>query len=108
MCLRRCRPSLSNASRNNTFTRVDVASAVSSVAIHLRETTSMMPYTTWEPVQAMKRVASQHHSWFGSHCTHSGHGLLTERGGRGMPASARPLRARTRSTLEGDTKTRSR
>ena len=67
-----------------------------------------MPYTTADTVHAGKCDASQHHNWFGRHSTQSGHGFLTERAGLGSPCRASPLRANTRSTVDGETHTRSR
>jgi len=86
------------------LTWVPVCSAHNRLATHLWDT---MSYTTGEATQAGKWEASQHHSWFGRHCTQSGHGFFADRGGRGIPCKARPLRARTRSTVDGETHTRS-
>ena len=47
-------------------------------------------YAYLAAVQRSNCEPSQHHSWFGRHSHQSGHGVFTERAGRGTPCRTRP------------------
>ena len=99
-------PSASRARVNSTLAATDVGSGVRVTVIHLRDTRSMIPDAYLAVTQASNWDISQHHNWLGRHSHQSGHGVFIERPGRLSPAKTRPLRARTRSTVDGDTQTR--
>jgi hypothetical protein len=104
--MRASSPSRSKASVNTTWTWVEVSSAETISASHLRDTRSSI--TVAATPARVKWVASKIQIELGVYSTQSGNGLRTERPGRGSGRSRRPSAANTRRTDDGDTQTRSR
>jgi hypothetical protein len=91
---------------NTTWTWVEVSSAETISASHLRDTRSSITVTA--VFALMKWVVSKIHTIPGRCSTQSGNGWRTRRPGRGSGRSRRPSRSSTRRTLAGETHTHSR
>jgi hypothetical protein len=91
---------------NTTWTWVEVSSAETISASHLRLTRSS---TTVAATPARgKWVVSKIQIELEAYSTQSGNGLRIDRPGRGSGRNLSPSRSSTRRTLAGDTHTRSR
>src|SRR5438093_1816791 len=100
------RPSAPSAAPNTTSTWVEVSSALSRVASHLRLTRSMIANAQGAARQRPKWVTSQPHTWLGRYSSQSGQGCRCTGARPGGLGSTRSWATSTLKTLAGETHTR--